>query len=167
MNKHKQFIKDAYNGKLGLDMCSEWKEAIKEAFPKLFKETELEVGKWYHYSDCLLVWNEGKSTYGFNGNNEWSNGYAFSVNMCLPASDQEVKKALIKEAKRRGIWNTPIKCLDNEFNWDYDNGFSICFHGNVLWSKYGVVFRDGKWADILLATITKEDAEKQLGKTII
>ena len=31
-------------------------------------ESELEIGKWYHYGTDLLVWNGGRSTYGFSHN---------------------------------------------------------------------------------------------------
>ncbi|MBL4820135.1 MAG: hypothetical protein JKY98_03955, partial [Gammaproteobacteria bacterium] len=46
--KQQEFIKGATTNS---DACSEWKTKIKDAFPKLFKETELEAGKWYKDED--------------------------------------------------------------------------------------------------------------------
>ena len=44
MGKHKQFIKDAYNGEFG-SMCSEWKETILKSYPE-FEKVEFKVGDW-------------------------------------------------------------------------------------------------------------------------
>ena len=32
---------------------------------------------------------------------------------------------------------------------------------------FGTIFQKGKWAEIIKETITKEQAEKELGKTIL
>ena len=46
--KQKKLIKEAYNASY---VCQDWKDKIKEAFPKLFKETKLEVDRWYRDYD--------------------------------------------------------------------------------------------------------------------
>jgi hypothetical protein len=42
----------------------------------------------------------------------------------------------------------------------------LCSEG-YLWIDGGCVFKEGKWAKIIKETITKEQAEKELGKTIL
>ena len=173
MNKHKQFIKDAYNGKLGLTMCSEWKEAIEETYPEFNEQVKLEVGKWSINGSNIFKYN------GLKDQNGDPRGYGIADDTWYPedsfigwggdfrlATDQEVKEALEKEIKKRGLWNSPIKCLFDDINWDNDNGFTRTCTNNEVWTKYGQVFKDGNFAE-LLETITKEEAEKQLGKTII
>jgi hypothetical protein len=78
-----------------------WSESkLKEWYPNAFA---LEVGKWYYYGNCLLVWNGGKRTYGFNCGN-WSIDYMFSTDDIdgVP-NPQEVETALINESKKRGF----------------------------------------------------------------
>ena len=47
MNKDYKFIKDAYEGKLGLEMCQDWEDLILNAYPE-FKEEEFKVGDWVY-----------------------------------------------------------------------------------------------------------------------
>lgn len=166
--KQQQFIKDAYNSN---DVCSEWKTKIKHIFPKVFKETELEVGKWYWRDGELMVWNDGKNTYGFNDDGLWGSGFCFSTKHDLkPATKEEVEQALIAEAKKRGFKDGV--CFKTAVN-GYISTFKgqPCFHGSMGFNLYGsdyegCVFIDGKWATIV-ETISKEQAEKELGKKIV
>lgn len=165
-------------------------EKIKQWFPKVFK-TILEVGKWYKnnddgYEKCFgLVVELNKndkdcfSGYGFDRDGGWLldldvNG--FGSNKWSAAADQEVKEALEREAKKRGlilgscidrkfdknlgieIINTAKFIKDPEWYYDFENDY-LEHHGFVVYSR-------GKWAEII-PTITKEEAEKQLGKKII
>lgn len=75
------------------------------------------------------------------------------------------EKFLIKEAKKRGFKDGNFKCLiqhtcNNGKGYIY-NGGNLYLNGQCLFSKYS------KWAKIIIETITKEQAEKELGKTII
>ena len=45
----------------------------------------------------------------------------------------------------------------------FDNPFELCLENDT---EIYTLFKDGKWAEIA-ETITKEEAEKQLGKKII
>lgn len=168
----KEFIKEAHN-----HACSEWKQKIEKEFPKLFKTTELKVNKWYKapkYGSSLFnvvsIESEHSFTaYGFDYKGQWkclkedfgSNGYG-----CIQATEKEVEIALIKEAKRRGVWNVPIIDVCGEVQKEPNDFFDAELQVGALWSKYGKIFENGKWATII-ETIAKEEAEKQLGKTII
>lgn len=88
----------------------------------------------------------------------------------IEATDKEVEKMLIKEAKKRGFKDKGMYedihdpyCGFKELHFkelEYDR------KENWLYDGYGsVIFCNGKWSTI--ETITKEDAEKQLGKTIV
>jgi hypothetical protein len=168
----KQQLKHIYEV-LEKEEISYLQQTISEWYPELFKETELEVGKWYkrinkNGTDFLLNYQgDGNTSYGF-WNSDYDTWDFSSSNLGLqvtPATDKEVKEALTKEIKKRGLWDTPIKCLNGEHNWNNDKSYGREFSNNIVWTEYGVVFRDGVFAD-KLETITKEEAEKQLGKII-
>ena len=78
---------------------------------------------------------------------------------------KEDLEALIKEIKKRGLWDTPIKCIFFEGNWNNDKKLTRFISNEEVWTEYGMVFQDGVFAD-KLETITKQEAEKQLGKII-
>lgn len=170
-DSRKQFIKDGHKA-----ACSEWKTKIEKEFPKLFKETELVVGKWYKYGVCgsLMPWNNGESTYGFF-DGEYDSSWCFGrdVSTAIPATDKEVEDALIKEAKKRGFkegvkfYNISVHIED-----DFNDTCTCCndyrYHSDdpSLCLGDGSIFYKGKWATII-QTITKAEAEKELGKTIV
>ena len=87
-----------------------------------------------------------------------------------PATDKEVEEALIKEAKKR-YKNSQAKCLHDasdynskeEYEINHESDGCLRFKNNT---GVGCLFSMGKWATII-NTITKEEAEKELGKTII
>jgi len=175
--------------------CSEWKANIEKEFPKLFKKDELEVGKWHldGYKDdkflICLTRLEGNLYYGYGFDSDgkwvddngdfWGNAYN---DITRPATDKEVETALIKEAKKRGF-KEGVKFKGLRFNrestfeeWSLSSDreykkYSSHINGlNFRDSTHGVfelLFINGKWADIIIETITKEQAEKELGKTII
>ncbi|QQV90445.1 hypothetical protein Harreka1_38 [Olleya phage Harreka_1] len=169
--KIKALLKDIYNSN---DTHPRFKAEIKEIYPELEVKQELEIGKWYRrrgLGTSYLLNYQGDEilSYGFwNGNyDSWDFHKNGLGKESVLATEEEVKTALIKEAKRLGVWNTPIKCLYNEANWGLDDSFTVCYNLNMngLWSHYGQVFKNGVFAEPL-ETITKEDAEKQLGKII-
>ena len=163
----KEFIKKAHS-----EACNEWKKNIEKEFPKLFKNDDLVVGKWYKYrcsQEFLMVWNNSEDTYGFWGN-EYRDDLSFHISSDkIPATDQEVEEALIKESKRRGF-KKGVKFIDVcdgfEEIVDGDN-YKYYPKENRLTLSYDRIFDNGKWAEIITKTITKEQAEKELGKTIL
>ena len=166
----KEFIKKAHSA-----ACSEWKENIEKEFPKLFKEDALEVGKWYKSKIAVFRVTSlaPLKSYGvYSG--KWGNEFYTDVTTrSRPATDKEVEQALIKEAKKRGF-KEGVKYknrLDsfgfiNDSCWEF-NGKSnyLGQRGNKVNSLH-FIFDEGKWAEIV-ETITKEQAEKELGKTIL
>ena len=186
----KEFIREAHN-----HACSEWKQKIEKEFPKLFKTTELEAGKWYkltesykplykgmvfqflkyqHKDKCFAIVDH--SAFGISD----SNYLAPPTKTLTPATEEEVKDALIKEAKKRGFKNgVSIKYhVDEIGNIRHKQGscsLRIDTNREMVYVRNGdvkiqfdaaVIFHNGKWAEIV-ETITKEEAEKKLGKTII
>tara|TARA_R110002096_G_scaffold81836_1_gene190593 strand:- start:279 stop:788 length:510 start_codon:yes stop_codon:yes gene_type:complete len=163
----KELIKRLHDG-----AWSGIKKEIEKEFPKLFKEEALVVGKWYKYRDncidALMVWNDSEDTYGF-----WRNKYRTElsfdlINDKIPATDKEVEQALIKEAKKRGLKTSNHSCLEDGAIWNNITGSEYRYYPkeNKLMIGASTVFLDGKWATIV-ETITKEQAEKELGKTIL
>tara|TARA_R110002167_G_scaffold274525_1_gene480596 strand:+ start:908 stop:1423 length:516 start_codon:yes stop_codon:yes gene_type:complete len=165
----KEFIKELHSV-----VGTVWQTSIEKEFPKLFKEDDLVVGKWYkHYSggsNYLVCVIDKKTAYGFMGE-RYSKSLFFGKHRlsqgAVRATDEEVKKALIKEAKKRGFKKgceyigvrdlTIQKATKNIDVWNCNSCIEMGFD---------YVFLDGKWATII-ETITKEQAEKELGKTII
>ena len=181
-DSRKEFIKKAHSA-----ACSDWKTKIEKEFPKLFKEDALVVGKWYINIDglkCLhfvtkITDSKEYFAYGFSFSNEWKNNKGFgSVNDYTNknfrlATDKEVEEALIKEAKRRGFkegvrikskWMPNISANKLNGKFMFDNKFELCAATNGL--MIYTIFQNGVWAEIV-DTITKEQAEKELGKTIL
>ena len=187
----KEFIKKAHSA-----ACSEWKENIEKEFPKLFKGDALEVGKWYKLTKDYGNLEKGSvfpfikyqglfEDYAVIGHSIFDNSKidyrAPHSNTLTPATDKEVEEALIKEAKKRGfkegvkfikLSNGVVQTVDGlpyfqagrvavespETEW------STVYKGG---SSNPSIFEYGKWAEIIKETITKEQAEKELGKTIL
>ena len=167
----KDFIKKAHE-----NACSEWKTNIEKEFPKLFKEDALVVGKWYkHCSGGLryLVCSVGNGlAYGFMDgiyHTKLSFGSQRLEEGCIPATDKEVERALIKEAKRRGF-KEGVSVSNENIGYFYEgmcNSNEITFENGILSIDSIYIYKKGKWATIIKETITKEQAEKELGKTIL
>jgi hypothetical protein len=103
-------------------------------------------------SGALVYRTADKCGYGIDSCGDWQtfDNWSFvsqPYNWQL-APEEEVKEMLIEEAKRRGIWDCPIIDVDGdkleEGMIEYDEMFSI--ETNQLWSQYGLVFDNGKWA---------------------
>jgi len=134
----------------------EQKEKIKECFPEVF---ELPETGWLKHKDGVFVYRTGSEQgYGLNFNNEWiivfdgdefmSWSFLCDPHEWQPATETEVKEMLIAEAKRRGVWDcemvNPLGTISTD---DFGRGFiEFMFEENQLWSQYGLVFDNGKWA---------------------
>ena len=177
----KEFIKKAHSA-----ACSDWKTNIEKEFPKLFKGDALVVGKWYNGYENYLIYitnirqefsYKKISYYGLSWEQKWKCDYIANIdieNSLKPATDKEVEEALIKEAKRRGFKKgvrvDKVNLSDdynpnNELKEDTINTNELLSHG-YLWVSSILIYDNGKWAEIV-DTITKEQAEKELGKTIL
>tara|TARA_R110000851_G_scaffold315015_1_gene477269 strand:- start:28 stop:540 length:513 start_codon:yes stop_codon:yes gene_type:complete len=164
----KEFIKKAHD-----NACSEWKTKIEKEFPKLFKHA-LVVGEWYKTDGFLQIFS-GKfgngSTYGFRRDGVYSASMGFhKFETHIPATDEEVEQALIKEAKKRGFDKGVVADLTFCGHRVSDAKIreeSYSYNGRWLSIDNYIIFQEGKWAEIVTETITKEEAEKELGKKII
>ena len=145
--KHLKIDRDSFTGDRIISFLKE----------KGLIESELEIGKWYHYGTDLLVWNGGRSTYGFSQGVDYLNNAYFTVDEAIPATDKEVEEALIKEAKKRGF-NEGVKikgfvCSDEEVStitegFVYSNGeLRVNCSGDYYTMRH--IFEDGKWAEII------------------
>jgi hypothetical protein len=172
----KEFIKELHSV-----VGTVWQTSIEKEFPKLFKDDDLVVGDWYrHYSggfNYIVCVIDQRTAYGFMGEDYYSSllfGKQRLNQGAVPATDEEVKDALIKEAKKRGFKNG-VRIKSKWFHNDLSVGslnvkFTLNKYPLTLssGSSAGIytIFEGGVWATVV-ETITKEEAEKELGKTIL
>jgi hypothetical protein len=149
---------------------------MQDEFPEVFK---IETHRWYIVSHpsmqdaIVFLQEEGMDeTFGFNHFGEWTEIYSnehlhrYRKDIVRPATNEEVGKALIDEATRRGVWDRPIVSAVSK-NISDSGTYYETFEGinNVLWSRYGRVFDNGEWATALELTTEQrlERIEKHLG----
>jgi len=143
-------------------------------------EAILEKNKWYkckEYGNLVFYKSENQDNYGFCfgvSYSEWSDILWFRENYYtwLPASEEEVKEALIKEAERRGCKKgIKIKSAFNDsehiirhgvFFYKYNDNIALIDNSQEIG---GFIYQNGKWAEISnhnekilerIATIEKE-----------
>jgi hypothetical protein len=167
-NKMKTQVSNEFILEAHKEACITWKARIEKECPELFKNT-LEVGKWYkekEKSNLLVCFTDIEKGYGYGVNriNEWNDNFCRDDKKSFElATEQEVKEALINEAKKMGFIKgakflsvlTAVKseCGIN-YNYYYDE--------NELYSNGMCLFKDGKWAEIV-----KEPTEIELIKAEI
>lgn len=153
------------------------KQVLQELFPDAFKEDKVEFkrGTWYinkhtvntnftiinlqHFDD-----NE-KSGYGLHMG-LWGAWGMLNYEDFREATPEEVTEALTKEAvKRYKVGDYVRSCNSGDVYEIKYNNFEM---GNDTWFNFNgiCIFKDGQWAEII-PTISKEDAEKELGKKIL
>ncbi len=162
------------------DACSDFKKRIEKDFPQFFEKKALEVGKWYHYNGGLVCYKSTKDTgvivgsYAFDDDGKWDSvgGYfGKRVELFKPATDQEVKDALIQESEKRGF-KKGVKVMRNidDFHYsDYntmiiDEGYAFDCKGDFSIRStngyYICLMRKGKWATIVEETYKLGDRFK-------
>jgi hypothetical protein len=183
MNKHKKFIKDAYNGKKGLTMCSELREAIEESYPEFNRKPKLDVCQWVtdaNENKWLMFYTKSGGRYGFDSNGDW---YSCDKTHHTPddngrntkATEEKVKEALISEAKKRGLVDGVV--IRSPHNGDThklrrtgaDYTLLRDSSGSIYMTYFGwVIFKEGKWATIIEAKkqMTVSQLEEELGYEI-
>jgi len=147
--KQIKLIKDLYRS-----ADYERKEKIKECLPEVFV---LPDTGWVRRNNMsAIVYRTGKASgYGVT-DDRWldNNGWLFGMfpQDWQPATETEIKEMLIAEAKKRGVWDCPMKssAQGGSFflhpNGDFTGNAGFYFEINELWSQYGLVFDNGKWA---------------------
>jgi hypothetical protein len=159
---------------------------LKKMFPEAFK-VDNDINKPYKTnSGVLKYFISKKEAFGFNSDGQWCDyckNYTLDDtghNKWEEASVKEWESALIKEANKRGykkglliqdIYNSdandPNIKVSSE-NLDYETIKAGINQGKMSLrdSQGSIIFYNGLWAEII-KTISKEDAEKQLGCKII
>lgn len=156
------------------------KKLLQQFIPEAFK-TELEVVRWYRLKDnpeILALYDCFKHhrpyAYIFNANGNYEYRVEFSL-FELPtywelATEEEVREALINEAKKRG-YKEGVRCkfgLIKEIRTIETNDFEFKLEYNTLGIKRkngnaDIIFRSGKWAEIIeQSELTKEEINRVL-----
>ena len=155
------------------------KEKLNEMFPKAFKE-EMEVGTWYKGTTdnnfLICYQGNGSDNYGFWQDQTYRNNISFGdywVDECREATAEEIESALINKAKKKGYKKgVKSKCLISDrdailSSVPYYSGDRILAHTKDLVSEFMILFKDGKWAEIIpeeTKVVTIEKAIKILSK---
>jgi hypothetical protein len=169
-----------YFGNIEVFNNGKWAEIIKEPIVK----DVLEAGKYYKLlhstTGCLIIsnfnGNLNTNQYGFTSRGEWSNDLGTDWFNSKSATtnlmtDKEVYQALSEGAIKKGFKEGVLvnqkpayngnggnfKITDSNF--EYDSSTNNLTIGGVG------IYSSGKWAEIL-ETITRKQAEKELGKVI-
>ena len=143
------------------------KRYFKEIIPEAFN-TKLDTGKWYKSStdiEFLVCYqSSGFDNYGFWDDQPYRDNISFGDywdNMSRLATDEEVSAALINEAKKRGfVEGVEFICLISGKKGKtecpgflYEGAYGK--NSNSLETSFaetsinGVLYKDGKWAEIL------------------
>ena len=170
------------------------KELLKEFVPEAF-ETKLEVGKWYIHKEHKELINIAEINkkdeikfYGFyydkskntsifvderNSPSFYGDGKNFS-NWRL-ATEEEVREALINEAKKRG-YKIGVKVkseLDLEISEITDDNFEYIPEGNALRVKVSSIFynkrnlfNNGKWMEIIKEAKETEPTKEEINRVL-
>ena len=134
---------------------------IQDNFPDVLKP-KLEYNRWIkndNYPDWMVYFGEN-NVYGFRTDGRWFH-CNFNINPNEKSSNryatpEEIKTALIAECQKRGIWDVPIVSVygseTTQKNFDVIYGVEE----NILFSEYGIVFDNGKFATPLQVEFTME-----------
>lgn len=150
-------------------------EITKNILPHLFKEDKAELvpGNWYVYPaepKFITYVKENGRRYGIGSSGFWFNDsdVVKDTNGYREATHEEITESLTKEAVKRGFKEGVYFRVPNS------KTESVCgksmmlneWNSSILYFGDYCIFKDGLWAEII-PTISKEDAEKELGKKIL
>jgi len=133
---------------------------IQELNDSINKPKDFEVGRWYKWK------GPGEAMFNYEGINEFGMALGYGISECTwsqtpwvsdfnnwyPATEQEVKDALIKEAERRGYKEgVVIKSFICGYSGFKDNGLIESSNGRLteFYYKGSLVMKDGQWATII------------------
>lgn len=155
---------------------------VQRWFPEAF-ESKPEVGKWYRFymkgeffgffHICEIKNNEVHFDYGIDiKEKKWLTDNWYSItHIWIEATESEVSEAVKKEAvKKYGEnWiNLKLKAHADDIKGCINGGIypgEFDFYENKLWSKNGVIFHNGNWAEIIKEkTLSKSEAEKLINE---
>lgn len=149
-------------------------KSIQEVLPEAFK---LEVGKWYKCPELgkaifrvTDIQSSEFKAYGLNYRGEWTcegNWIGTVYKPTQEATREEVEAMLIAEAKKRGFVEGVIydSLPHNFFTTNPQTKVDYIQYNkeeNCLYSDYGVIFDNGKWATIVPESKSKSDILTEL-----
>ena len=105
-----------------------------------------------------VIWSDRHKMWWYRVN-DYLNAYTESaLELHIPEKKRNTYASLIKEAKERGVWEVPIIDVDGdeEEHSVYGAHTPTNEDTSVLWSSYGKVYEDGKWATPLEKEITPD-----------
>lgn len=156
------------------------KELLQEFIPEAF--TKLQINKWYkrrHKKALFYVINLPNDechlikVYGFDNGGDWmhhESPQTYPDNEVI-ATEEEVREALINEAKKRG-YKKGVKCKfgiiedirtieTNIFDWNGKYLFVRCINGNA-----DIIFKNGKWAEIIEEPKETEPTKEEINRVL-
>lgn len=156
---------------------NELKRGLKDKIKELEKP-KLEVGKWYKTEDDVLfhvvsIDSNSYKTYG-NYKHGWGGDWRIGkksnyAKKAVEATKEEVEKALIKEAKKRGFKEgVTFRSATGSLTAFVVEG-SLYLEYSILYSDgRGCIFYDGNWAEIIEESkeLTIEQIQDKLGYKI-
>ena len=149
-----------------------YENKLKKWFPDVF-EKELVDRKWYKDIEMFNIFTflETKESgrYGFDSHGFYKThdkNTGMNVERWKEATEQEVFEALKNEAVKRYNNGEYVKRFNSSSLLRVDSEFKSELKYNKLWYGGGIVFRNGKWAEII-PTLTKKEAEEKLNCKII
>ena len=138
-------------------------------------EPELEVG-WYilknYVSDAYIGYIDDPSEiacpYWFTDTGHYSEYSGGFDSIVRKATDEEVKEALIAEAKKRGFSNGSVKCKFKHqiYPMSIEGGYyEFDSNENILSIGGTYIFQNGKWAEVVetIPSYTMEEAVEKMG----
>ena len=158
------------------------KELLQKFIPEAF-ENKLEVGKWYKLKDnpkILALYDCFKHhrpyAYIFNEKGDYEYRVEFSL-FELPtywelATEEEVREALINEAKKRGfnnIGNLKIKNTGGSISNGFvtiTNDFYYDYKVNTLRLDGVIIFNNGVWAEIIEEPKETEPTKEEINRVL-
>ena len=152
------------------------KELLQQFLPEAF-ENKLEVGKWY-ISEHYLAYYLGD--YKCNcirlSDGAWFENMHHSLSGHLKsyklATEEEVREALINEAKKRGFNNIGNLKIKNTFGGisngfvTLTNNFYYDYKGNTLRLDGALIFNNGVWAEIIEEPKETEPTEEEIKRVL-
>ena len=115
-----------------------------------YRSTKSRTNSIYFLEKTLPTPNNPHFSYGINGIREWSEPMQRSFPEFQPAEEWVVSDALKKEAHKR-FTGKKIQCLGGGYSpIDFTgNRIDFYFKDNDMWSDGALIYRNGKWADIV------------------
>ena len=115
---------------------------IKKVFPEVFNFTGW--AKCKNHKEWLGYFENNILQYGFSTSGNWfntDNGAQYNPNIERPATHEEIKTALVNEAKKRGF-------EFDSYHYRNSNNTLHGIKGDVNVSDFIFIFENGTWAEV-------------------